>query len=422
MKSYKKRLADKQIEEALASKGAVIIEGLKWCGKTTTAKQHAKSILYLQDPTTRKQNLELATIMPKLLLEGETPRLIDEWQLAPNLWDTVRFVVDERGEYGQFILTGSNSIEKDDDSHSGIGRIVHLKMRTMSLFESMDSSGDISLGELFNGNCDIKAKSNVTVEQMAYLICRGGWPSSIEDAPKIALKHAYDYLDGVIDSEIITIDGKNRDRQIAQRLIKSYARNIGSMIPLKTLLEDSSQNENTRLHENTIYDYIKAFKRIFLLEDLPAWNVNLRSKTAIRTTDKRYFTDPSIAAAALNVGPSGLFKDMKTFGFLFENLCIRDLNIYVETIGGKLYHYRDKTNLEADAVIQLRDGNYALIEIKLGNQERIDESAKNLIKLRDKIDTDTMNLPAFMMIITATEYAYKREDGIYIVPIACLKN
>ncbi len=423
MDNYKKRIVDELLSRKLKGKGAVLIEGPKWCGKTTTAEQISKSILYMANPEDKEQNLMLADINPSLLLKGETPRLIDEWQLAPKLWDAVRFEVDHRKNEGQFILTGS-SVPADQNliSHTGTGRFSFLMMRPMTLFESLESNGSVSLKDLFASK-EINGTNKLSLEDIAYLCCRGGWPRSIFMDKDIALDQAFDYYDATINSDISRVDGIKRDSIRAKNLMRSYARNIGTQASIETLKNDIINNDSFSLDNDTILSYINALKKIFVIEDVPAWNPNLRSKTAIRSSDTRYFIDPSIAVAALGIGPDDLINDLNTFGFIFENLCIRDLRVYAESINGNLYHYRDSSSLECDAVIHLRNGDYGLVEIKLGGDNLIEEGASNLIKLKNKLDTSKMKNPSFLMVVTATgNYAYKRNDDVYVVPIGSLKN
>lgn len=424
MKEYKKRIADQILEKKLKGKGAVLIEGAKWCGKTTTAEQIAKSILYMARPEDKEQNLTLADINPSLLLAGEVPRLIDEWQLAPKLWDAVRFEVDHRGEEGQFILTGSSvPASMENVSHTGTGRFSWLTMRPMSLFESGESNGEVSINNLFNNPQRISAINNLTLNDIAFLCCRGGWPRSVFMDNDIALEQAYDYYDAVVNSDISRVDGINRTPERVKNLMRSYARNIGTQASYETIKEDMIKNDTNSLDSDTVYSYINALKKIFVVEESPAWNPNLRSKIATRTSETRYFVDPSIGVAALGIGPDDLINDLRTFGLVFEAMCIRDLRVYADANNGKVYHYRDSSGLECDAVVHLRNGSYGLIEIKLGGDKLIQEGAENLLKLRSKIDTEKMNNPSFMMILTATgNYAYKREDGIFVVPIGCLKD
>ncbi|MCM1140557.1 MAG: DUF4143 domain-containing protein [Muribaculum sp.] len=423
---YKPRIADTLLAKKLKGMGAVLIEGPKWCGKTTTAEQQARSVIYMDDPATKKGNIEAAAISPSLILNGATPRLIDEWQIAPGLWDAVRFTVDHNGEDGMFILTGSAvpPLEEEDKlrMHSGTGRIARIKMRPMSLWESGDSSGKISLKSLFNGESQ-EAACDISLEDIAYLTCRGGWPRATFQEPEIALDRATDYFEAVVNSDINRTDKSLKNPAKAAILMKSYARLLGSQAPLTAIAADMSSFESNTIDSRTVQAYVDALKLIFVIEDMPAWNPNLRSKTAIRTSDTRYFVDPSIAAAALGVGPSDLLSDLNTFGFFFENLCVRDLRVYAEALNGNVYHFRDSKGLECDSVIHLRNGRYGLVEIKLGGDRLIEEGAANLIKLRDKINTDKMNTPSFMMVLTAVgKFAFQRKDGVYVVPISTLKD
>lgn len=424
MKEYKKRIADELLERKLKGKGAVLIEGPKWCGKTTTAEQVSGSILYMATPEDKEQNIALAELNPSLLLKGETPRLIDEWQIAPKLWDAIRFEVDHRGEEGQFILTGSAvPADMKDVTHTGTGRIARLTMRPMTLYESEESNGTVSLSELLSGNSKISGINELSLEDIAYLCCRGGWPRSIFMDKDIALDQAFDYYDAIVNSDISRVDNVDRNPERAKNLMRSYARNIGSQASNETLKNDMISNDSTSLDTDTILSYINALKKIFVIEESLAWNPNLRSKTAIRTSETRYFIDPSIAVAALGLGPNDLINDLNTFGLIFETLCIRDLRVYAESINGSIYHYRDASELECDAVIHLRNGSYGLIEIKLGGDKLINEGAQNLIKMKNKIDTNKMKNPSFLMVLTATsKYAYQREDGVYVIPIGCLKG
>lgn len=422
MKKYKIRIADKILQKKLDAKGAVLIEGAKWCGKTTTASQIAKSILSMQNPEEKEQNIRLAELSPSRLLNGKTPRLIDEWQLAPKLWDAVRFEVDKRDEFNQFILTGS-AVPADlkEITHTGTGRISRMLMRPMSLFESQESNGSVSLSELFSGKTDIDGENTIDIDELAFLICRGGWPKAIDLKQNIALSQAIDYYDAVVNSDISRVDNIERNPERAKRLLRAYARSIGTQTKLISLSDDVNEDNNLGTNP-TIYNYINALQKIFVIEDSHAWNPNLRSKTAIRTTDTRYFTDPSIAAAALGLGPNDLIDDIKTMGFFFENLCIRDLRVYADSLDGTIYHYRDKNGLECDAVIHLRNGAYGLIEIKLGGDKAIEEGKYTLNKLAKNIDYNIMKKPSFKMVITGTgKYAYKDGDT-FIIPIGCLKD
>ena len=424
MREYKPRITDNILQRKLAGKGAVLIEGPKWCGKTTTAEQAAKSVLYMSDPENEKQNLALVDINPKLLLHGEAPRLIDEWQIAPRLWDAVRYEVDHRDAEGQFILTGSAVPPNSDEiKHTGTGRFAWLLMRPMSLFESGESNGSVSLADLFAGKQDIMGVNDLDINKLAFLVCRGGWPRASFLADAIALDQAYDYYDAVVKADISRVDGVRRDAERVKRLMRSYARNQGAQISNEALKADMEVNDTSTLDTNTVVSYINALKKIFVIEEMPAWNHNLRSKTAVRSADTRYFIDPSIAVAALGVGPNDLLNNLSTFGLLFETLCVRDLRVFADAMHGCVYHYRDKTGLECDAVIHLRNGAYGLIEIKLGGDDAIEYGAQTLKKLRDKIDTDKMQAPAFLMVLNGTgKYAYQRDDGVYVVPIGCLRN
>ena len=422
MSDYLPRVSDELLKLKLESKGAVLIEGAKWCGKTTSALQFAKSVLFMQQPENKAQNILMADISPKTLLAGENPRLIDEWQLAPKLWDAVRFEVDQRRAFGQFILTGSATPpDWSVVSHTGTGRISRLIMRPMSLFESKESSGEISLKDLFSGNKELVGKSQIDVSQLAFLACRGGWPMSVQLKGLRALMQARDYVDSVAESEISSADDIRRDEYRLRQFLRSYSRLVGSQASASRIQKDISKN--TEVSDKTVYEYQRLLRRIFVIEDSPAWNPNLRSKTAIRSADTRYFVDPSIGAASLGLGPEDLLADLKTFGVIFENLCIRDLRIYAEVLDGSVFHYRDSNNLECDAVIHLRNGLYGLIEIKLGGDMLIEEGAATLKKLESKLDTDRMNKPSFLMVLTGVGgYAFRRPDGVYVVPIGALRN
>ncbi len=420
---YKKRIADILLERKLAGKGAVLIEGPKWCGKTTTASMQAKSILDLGDSEILKESKSMIEISPQKLLEGETPRLIDEWQTLPALWDSIRNLVDKRQEVSQFILTGSSVLpEAYETTHSGTGRIGRIRMRPMSLYESEESNGNVSLKDLFEGRDFEVQENSLTIDDIAFLVCRGGWPASISMRREIALDQALDYIDSVVNYDIQRVDGTKRDPQRVFRLMRSYARNIAGQISYSTFKNDMISNDTDTLSEDTVADYIKALKRLFVIEDLEAWNPNLRSKAAIRTSDTRYFVDPSIATASLGIGPDDLINDLESFGLIFETMAVRDLRVYAEALDGKLYHYRDSTGLECDTVLHRRNGTYGLIEIKLGGETRIEEGATNLKNLANKIDTTRMPNPSFMMVLIGIgKYAYRRQDGVYVVPIGCLK-
>ena len=422
--AYKERIADKILLRRLAGKGAVQIEGPKWCGKTTTAKQVAKSVLDLGDTEVLHESKQLIEINSKALLAGDTPRLIDEWQTLPSLWDSIRSEVDRRNEFGQFILTGSSVLpEPNATIHSGTGRFGHIRMRPMSLFESGEGNASLSIGGLFENEDEGVYSNHLQLEDIAYLICRGGWPQTTFLQGEIALDQAFDYVDSVVERDIQRVDGVERNADRARRLLRSYARNIAQQVSLKTIQTDILTNDTATLNEDTIADYIKALKRLYVIEDLEAWNPNLRSKAAIRTSDTRHLVDPSIGTAVLGIGPKDLMNDLESFGLFFENMAVRDLRVYAEALDGRLYHYRDSDGLECDAVLHRRNGSYGLIEIKLGGETKIAEAVDTLNKLENKIDTTRMPNPAFKMVVTAVgKYAYRRkEDGVYIVPIGCLK-
>lgn len=421
---YKPRIADQLLRDQLEATGVVLIQGPKWCGKTTTAEQAAKSVVYMDDPVKRGQYKILSETSPMSLLQGQAPHLVDEWQIAPNLWDVARFDVSHRRLVGQYIFTGSAvPPDKSKIQHTGTGRFAWLTMRPMSLWESNDSNGSISLAKLFKG----EATSGIpaiekSLEEISFLICRGGWPGALQLTAQASLLQARNYLDAIAHQDISRVDGVNRDTELTYRLLRSYARHQGQQAPITTLSADLKGNDDTSVSNETIATYISALKEIFVIEDMPAWNPNLRSKTAIRTSDNRYFVDPSIAAAALGVGPNDLMNDLNTLGLLFETMCIRDLRIYADALDGKLYHYRDKNGLECDAVMHLRNGSYGLIEIKLGGEKLIEEGTVTLNKLANKIDTTKMKQPSFRMVLTGVgAFAYQRKDGTWVVPISCLK-
>ncbi len=419
---YLKRIADRVLQDRLAASGAVLIEGPKWCGKTRTALENSKSHLFMQDPDKAISYLKAADTKPSLLLKGDTPRLLDEWQTAPVLWDAVRFMVDQRGKSGQFILTGS-AVPKDNVvQHTGTGRISRLLMRPMSLYESMESNGSVSLKALFDGETEIDNFSTLTIEQITFAIVRGGWPASIGKSEKIALRHAIDYVEAIINTDVSRVDGIEKNPVRVRALLRSLSRNISTLATIRTIHDDIAMGDTDEsISEKTISQYLRALDRIFVTENLPAWNPVLRSKTAIRTSPKRQFVDPSIAAAVLRLTPSRLLEDFNYFGFLFESLCDRDLRIYAEAIDGQVFHYRDASGLEADAVIALNDGRWAAVEVKLGSKE-IEDAAVHLLELKNKVNTEKMREPSFLMILTGSEIAYRREDGVYVVPLGCLKE
>ena len=423
---YLPRIADASLQERLEAFGAILIEGPKWTGKTTTAMQHAKSIIKMQDPDKADEYLETAATMPSLLLKGEKPRLIDEWQDAPKIWDAVRLAVDNSGGFpGQYILTGSNTVDKTNIRHTGTGRITRMKMYPMSLWESKDSSGNVSVRELFyNPSYDIDgATSKLDIPELIRVACRGGWPVTLQMKEKACMMIAKDYVNSVCNNDISAVDGRQRNPKIAKQLLKSYARNISTVTKKASILADITASGDISLTMNTFDDYVEALEKLFVIQDIDAWCPAIRSKTAIRSAPKRSFTDPSIAVAALGQSAESLELQLKTFGFIFEQMCIRDLRVYADALEGTVYHYRDKSGLECDSVIHLRDGRYGLIEIKLGGDDNIEHGAKTLKKLKDTIDTDRMKEPSFMMVLVGKgKYAYRRDDGVYVVPITCLKD
>lgn len=421
---YRERIADQLLRDKLDAMGAVLIEGPKACGKTTTAAQQAKSVLYMDDPLKQDQYRQLAQTNIRFLLEGETPRLIDEWQEIPQFWDAIRFEVDQRNEDGQFMLTGS-AVPADTKAihHTGTGRYAWLTMRPMSLWESGESTGEISLSDLFSAPKKIGAVNKLTLPMLAFAVCRGGWPRALsKKTEKAALSQAIEYYKAITNTDISRVDQIKRDAERTKRIMRSYARHQGTQTSIATILADIANHETADVSDETVDAYLTALRKIFVIEDMPAWNPNLRSKTAVRTSDTRYYVDPSIGAAALGLGPNDLMNDLNTFGLFFETLCVRDLRVYADALDGSVYHYRDKNGLECDAVIHLRNGSYGLIEIKLGGETWIEEAAKTLTTLSNIIDTDRMKVPAFRMVLTgAGEFAYRRTDGIYVVPVGCLK-
>ena len=426
MEGYRKRVMDGLLLKKLQAKGAVLIEGPKWCGKTTTAEEIAASKMLLARTDVKENFKRLLEIDTDAALGGEAPMLIDEWQTVPKLWDAVRYAVDSRRKMGQFILTGSAVPDREAEKereHTGTGRFAWLTMRPMTLFESGESNGSVSLAKLFDAPEKMLEKNGLSLRDIAFLICRGGWPMAVGLPEEVALEQAFDYYDAVTKEDVTKVDGVKRASERVQRLMRSYARHQGTQASIATLREDLKSNEASALDEGTISSYLEALRKIFVVEDMPAWNPNLRSKTAIRTADTRYFVDPSIAVAALGMGPDDLMNDLNTMGFFFEALCVRDLRVFAEALNGKVYHYRDKSGLECDAVVHLRNGQYGLVEIKLGGTSLIEDGVKTLNQLASQIDTSRMKAPAFKMILTAVgEYAYRRpEDGIYVVPIGCLQ-
>ena len=424
MKTYKKRILDEILQEELAGAGAVLIEGAKWCGKTTTAEQAAKSVIYMDETGKMDEHISLARLKPDKILSGEYPRLIDEWQLAPMLWDSIRYNVDHSDAPGCYILTGS-SVPADDSEirHSGVGRFSWLKMRPMTLWESQESSGEASLAKLFAGGDITGARSACPdLEQIAFLLCRGGWPFACGLQGRVALRRAFAYLDATVKSDISRVDGVNRDEGRARRLMRSYARLQATQSAISVIKADIEANEGLPISVDTVSSYINALRRLFVIEDMPAWCPNLRCKTPIRTNDTRYFVDPSVATAALGLGPDDLMNDLKTYGLLFETMAARDLRVYMDALFGSVSHYLDASGLECDAVVHMRNGNYGLVEVKLGGKELIERGVTTLKKLASRIDRVKMSRPAFLMVLTATgDFAYRRDDGVFVCPIGCLK-
>lgn len=430
MKEYLPRIADSELSLRLEAFGATLIVGPKWCGKTTTAEQKAKSTLKMQDPDKQESYITTAKIKPSLLLKGAVPRLIDEWQTVPELWDAVRSTVDKRGLDGQFILTGSNSVESSKIMHTGIGRISRMKMYPMSLYESKESNGTISLKELFNNpDYDIDGlTSDLSIEHLIFAVCRGGWPSSLfKTSDEAKLFIANDYLDGICETEISTVDDIKREPIKTRLLLRSYARNISTVAKKTSIVADINSNSDN-FSVSTFDNYLNALERLFVIEDIPAWCPAIRSSSAIRSGFKREFVDPSIAVAAMGINPDYFETDLKTFGFFFENLCARDLKIYSQSQKGEISYYRDRYGLESDFVLHLKDGRYALIECKLGSAA-IEDGAKHLLQIKELVaehnKTETqcpIRLPDLMLVITGGEMAYKRPDGVYVIPIGCLKD
>lgn len=428
---YLKRISDTILQQRLEAMGAVLIVGPKWCGKTTTAEQHAKSVLRLQNPDEREQYLATAAVKPSMLLMGETPRLIDEWQDAPVLWDAVRTMVDKRMETGQFILTGSNAVDESKIRHSGTGRISRMTMGTMSLWESGESNGKISLTDLFNRpDLDIDGiESPMSVEQLIFAACRGGWPAAINaKTDKNALAVVKDYVASVCESDVSRVDGVRRNPKLANLILRSYARNVSTLAKTSSLLDDVTASENISCSRTTFEDYVAALERLFVIQDVAAWCPAIRSKSAIRSGLKRGFCDPSIAVALLQQTPESMCTQLKTFGFVFEQMCIRDLKAYTNDFFSYVGYYHDRFGLESDMVVHLGDGRYALAECKLGSRE-INEGAGHLIKLRNLIREHNASEPQaiirepdLMMVLTGGKMAYRREDGVCVIPLACLKD
>ena len=425
IKDYRQRVADSVIAEVMEGKGAVLVEGPKWCGKTTTCTHLAKSVVSMDEPRRRERNVLLAKVDPDKLLEGEHPLLIDEWQIAPTLWDAVRYKVDHEKGFGHYLLTGSSVPPKTDGiNHTGTGRIARVRMRPMSLWESGESSGSVSLSRLFAGETFKTAEAHeLSLEEIAFSACRGGWPAAIGLRERVALRQAFDYVDAVVQSDISRFDGVARDPGRARRLMRSYARLQGSAATWGVIADDLSAHEGSAFGENTAYAYLNALRGIFVVEDMPAWHPNLRRKTTIRTSDVRYFSDPSIVAASLRIGPNDLMDDLSTFGLVFETMAVRDLRVYAEALDGDVFHFLDRNGLECDAVVHLRDGRYGLVEVKIGGDALVAKGCVSLRRLRDTLDTEKMREPSFMMVLTAVgDFAYRRpDDGVIVCPLGALK-
>jgi len=420
MKEYLPRLIEDKIEKQLKASGCIVIEGPKWCGKSTTARRFSKTVVELQRAKVLNLYRTYITTEDENVLKGERPILFDEWQKLPELWDLIRWDIDTNGGRGQYIITGSAKPADDAKRHSGTGRMAKITMRPMSLYESRESTGEVSLRDLFKGIPSISGNSAVSFNRIAHLVCRGGWPEAVGDDDETALLIAQNYYRSLTDTDVTDVDGIRRNPDRAKRILRSYARQISSFASNTTIQDDVSAANGT-LDDKTLTSYSNAFRKLFVIEDVQAWSPKLRSKTVIRTADKRQFVDPSIAAAALGASPADLINDLNTFGMLFESLCMRDLRIYAERIGGSVHQYRDGSGLEADAIIHLNNGEWGAAEIKLGG-DKIDEAAGNLLKFVQRVDTDVMKEPRFLMVLTGLNYAYRRPDGVYVVPIGCLKD
>lgn len=417
MSSYRRRYADFELERVLKAFGAVLIEGPKWCGKTTTAEQASRSILYLQDPDRRSDYSAILKIQPSYLLEGDNPRLIDEWQLATELWDAIRFTVDKRKERGLFILTGSTCVDESRIEHSGAGRIRRMHMGTFSLAESGDSTCEVSIEDLVEQK-EIAGHSRLSVEDIARIIVRGGWPESLGEDESTAREQMEGYCSTLINLEIYSVDGRKRDPATMEGLLRSLSRNISTEIADTKIAADLLEKDNYSVHPNTVKDYLAVLKKLFVIDDLPAWLPKLRSKTTVRTSDTRHFCDPALACRFLGASQNTLMNDFNTFGLLFESLAVRDLRVYASVMGGRIYHYRDSNGLECDAVMVFPDGSWGAMEVKLGSG-MVEEASINLLKLKNTVDPERHALK-FLAVITGTEFAYRRDDGVYVIPLGCL--
>lgn len=419
---YLHRIADEELVRKLRSSAAVLIEGPKWCGKTSTGAQKSKSVIYIQDPDKRETYRRMADTQSSLLLQGATPRLIDEWQSIPVLWDAVRFAADKRQEMGQFILTGSATpLDEGEIEHTGLGRIARMRMRPMSLWESKDSAGQVSLKALFEGEAEMGTyESSLTISDIAYLMCRGGWPGALRMNKEDALEVAYNYVDELIQVDVNRVDGSEKNPDRVRSVLRSYARNISTMTSARTIMDDVRANDIS-ITDKTLNNYLTALRRLFVIEDVKAWQPSLRSKTGIRTSNKRHFVDASIATAVLGLTPKSLLDDFNLFGFLFEDFCVRELRTYLQPLRGNVFHYHDNNNLEADVILRLNDGRWAAVEVKTGSRE-IEDASQNLLKLATEVDTSKVGEPSFLMVLTGGEFAYRRKDGVYVIPVGCLKD
>lgn len=417
---YLPRVVDSEIDELMEIMGAVLIEGCKWCGKSTTGSYHAKSIIEFQNPDRKQEYDEIRNTKPSLFLNGEKPRMFDEWQMYPVVWDSIRTDVDHSGKKGQYILTGSAKPSEGETMHTGTGRISRVLMRPMSLYESGESTGEVSFEDIIEGK-DISGVSKLSLEDLANIIVRGGWPASIEVKSNAKYRFAKEYVKSLIHEEVKKIDGVERNPEKMQNVLRSLARNISTQVSTSTLEGDVKNNFDDDISRPTLTDYLNTLEKLFVIEDVNATNLNFRSKYALRTKPKKYFVDPSIATAILEMKPNDLIKDLKIFGFLFESLCMRDLKIYTQSYGGNITFYRDEKDFEVDAILRTSSGKWGAIEIKLG-AGYIDEAASNLLKFKDRVDTDKCGEPSFLVVLTGADYSYKRDDGVYVVSIGTLKN
>jgi predicted AAA+ superfamily ATPase len=415
--NYKKRIIEKEIEDKMKYSGAVVIEGPKWTGKSTTAELYSKTIIKLQNPIIKRQYQTLVTISKDEVLSGEKPILFDEWQEVPEVWDFIRLDIDDNKHRGAYLLTGSTKKQNINTSHTGTGRINSIYMRPLSLYESGDSIGTVSLSDLFDGKKINVTKSKTSINDIAHYICRGGWPGSLELPAKEQLLIPKDLLESIISKDVDEVDGTKKDKEKIRKLIRSYARNISTLATSKTIYKDQ-ENEGLSIDYKTYETYTNALQRLYIVENIKAWSPAIRSASTIRTSDKKQFVDPSIAVAALGLSVEKLKQDFETFGFFFESICSRDVRVYAQSLDGEVYHYNDSSGLEVDLIIELRDSRWAGIEVKLGENE-VDKAASNLTKLAKIHKTKK---PSFLMILTNTELCYQREDGIYIVPLGCLKQ